>query len=29
MNVYFSLGSNIGDREANIKKALAMMDEAF
>ena len=29
MNVYFSLGSNIGDREANIKTALAMMDEAF
>ena len=29
MNVYFSLGSNIGDREANIRTALAMMDEAF
>lgn len=27
--VYFSLGSNEGDRRRNIEKALAMMDEAF
>ena len=29
MNVYFSLGSNLGDREANIFDALRRMDEAF
>lgn len=29
INVYFSLGSNIGDREANILEALNLMDEAF
>lgn len=27
--VYFSLGSNIGDREKNLQKALTKMDEAF
>lgn len=27
--VYFSLGSNEGDREANIRKALLLMDESF
>ena len=29
VNVYFSLGSNLGDREANILEALRWMDEAF
>ena len=29
VNVYFSLGSNLGDREANILEALCRMDEAF
>ena len=29
VNVYFSLGSNLGDREANIFDALRRMDEAF
>lgn len=29
VEVYFSLGSDIGDRESNLNKALAMMDEAF
>ena len=29
VNVYFSLGSNLGDREANIAGALRRMDEAF
>ena len=29
VNVYFSLGSNLGDREANIREALRRMDEAF
>ena len=29
VNVYFSLGSNLGDREANILGALRRMDEAF
>ena len=29
VNVYFSLGSNLGDREANILEALRRMDEAF
>ena len=29
VNVYFSLGSNIGDRKANILEALRRMDEAF
>lgn len=28
-DVYFSLGSNLGDREANISEALRLMDEAF
>ena len=28
-NVYFSLGSNLGDRERNIAEALRLMDEAF
>lgn len=27
--VYFSLGTNLGDREANIMQALALMDECF
>lgn len=27
--VYFSLGSNIGDREANLRNALEMMNRAF
>ena len=27
--VYFSLGTNLGDREANIMRALALMDECF
>lgn len=26
MKVYFSLGSNLGDREANIRRAVAMME---
>lgn len=29
INIYFSLGSNLGDRNANILKALDLMDEAF
>ena len=29
VNIYFSLGSNIGDRERNITEALRLMDEAF
>lgn len=29
VNIYFSLGSNIGDRERNIMEALRLMDEAF
>lgn len=29
MEVYFSLGSNLGDREANIRRALELMDKAF
>ena len=29
VDVYFSLGSNLGDRKENIIKALAMMDKAF
>ena len=29
VNVYFSLGSNLGDREGNISEALRRMDEAF
>ena len=29
VNVYFSLGSNLGDREANILEALRRMGEAF
>ena len=29
VNVYFSLGSNLGDREKNISEALRRMDEAF
>lgn len=29
MEVYFSLGSNLGDRESNIHKALELMDGAF
>ncbi len=28
-SVYFSLGSNLGHREANLEKALDMMDKAF
>jgi 2-amino-4-hydroxy-6-hydroxymethyldihydropteridine diphosphokinase len=28
-SVYFSLGSNLGDRRANISTAVAKMDEAF
>ena len=28
-SVYFSLGSNLGQREANLEKALEMMDKAF
>lgn len=27
--VYFSLGSNLGDRESNLREALRMMDESF
>jgi 2-amino-4-hydroxy-6-hydroxymethyldihydropteridine diphosphokinase len=29
IHLYLSLGSNIGDRSANIKAALALLDEAF
>ena len=29
VNVYFSLGSNMGDREGNISEALSRMDAAF
>lgn len=29
VNVYFSLGSNLGDRGSNIAEALRRMDEAF
>ena len=29
VNIYFSLGSNLGDREANILEALRRMDEVF
>ncbi|MBQ8060492.1 MAG: 2-amino-4-hydroxy-6-hydroxymethyldihydropteridine diphosphokinase [Bacteroidales bacterium] len=29
VNIYFSLGSNLGNREANITEALRRMDEAF
>lgn len=29
MKVYFSLGSNLGDRAENLKEALRRMDEAF
>ena len=29
VNIYFSLGSNLGNREANILEALGRMDEAF
>ena len=29
VNVYFALGSNLGDREKNISEALRRMDEAF
>ena len=29
VNIYFSLGSNLGDRERNITEALRRMDEAF
>ena len=29
VNAYFSLGSNLGDRENNISEALRRMDEAF
>ena len=29
VDVYFSLGSNLGDRKENILNALAMMDKAF
>ena len=29
VNIYFSLGSNLGDREGNILEALRRMDEAF
>lgn len=29
VNIYFSLGSNVGDRKKNIKEALRRMDEAF
>lgn len=28
-DVYFSIGTNLGDRRANIVKALELMDEAF
>lgn len=29
ISVYFSLGSNIGDRDRNLQEALRLMDEAF
>lgn len=29
VNIYFSLGSNLGNREKNISTALGQMDEAF
>ena len=29
VSIYFSLGSNLGDRERNIEEALHRMDEAF
>lgn len=29
VNIYFSLGSNLGDRKKNIFEALSRMDEAF
>lgn len=29
MQVFFSLGTNLGDRKANIEEALRLMDEAF
>lgn len=29
MKVYFSLGSNLGDREGNLHKAIKMMSKAF
>lgn len=29
VSIYFSLGSNLGDRERNISEALRMMDDAF
>ena len=29
VSIYFSLGSNLGDRERNITEALRLMDEAF
>lgn len=29
VNIYFSLGSNLGDREGNILEALRRMDDAF
>ncbi len=29
MEVYFSLGTNLGDKEENLRTALRMMDEAF
>lgn len=29
VNIYFSLGSNLGDRKKNISEALAKMDEAL
>ena len=29
MNLYLSLGSNLGDRKENIRKALEYLDEAF
>ena len=29
VNIYFSLGSNLGDRERNISEALRRMDKAF
>ena len=29
VDVYLGLGTNLGDREANLQKALAFLDEAF